>query len=400
MMCIGMCVLALITAGWMMFLSTGFIFEGKPNFENFNNLLDKRIVVTFVGAALMVFLWLVPVTAIRKSGKWLMILGAIFLAAVLWTPLGVSIRGSRRWLDLIAFTFQPLEFVKVAMVIYLSNYFASNYPLRKHEPLSAIAPLGAALILILMVAVQTDLSGAGILFLVALTLAIMAGLHPKTLAISLASIGFVFMGVLAFKPDKLERIFIPITPLHDLGAEGYQSTISIGAITNGEWFGRGAGESIAIYSLPDHLTDFIFSVICEEWGLIGGIILIAVFTILIVSMFTIAFRQKEIFRVFLGSGIAAMITYQAAIHILVTTRLFPSTGQPLPFVSEGGSSFLAAIAGIGIMLNLGRSINDEPEILSAKKPVRIKKEEILSRKPQRPDFSRRTASSSGRRRVI
>jgi hypothetical protein len=80
--------------------------------------------------------------------------------------------------------------------------------------------------------------------------------------------------------------------------------------------------------------------------------------------------------------------------------LFPSTGQPLPFVSEGGSSFLAAIAGIGIMLNLGRSINDEPEILSAKKPVRIKKEEILSRKPQRPDFSRRTASSSGRRRVI
>jgi len=353
-------VFLMIVAGWIMLLDTGLVFEGQQNHAHFSNLVLTRLAGSFVGALLMIGAWLLPARVIRK-----LTIPALFTALVLlmmiWTRYGVAERGSTRWIEIAGIRFQPLEFAKLAIVWFLADQFARTGLLSKVKADRLWFPAVVAILIIGLVAAQPNISGAVFLIGIVFAMAWLAGINWKV-TVGLAVAGTAaFAGLLALHPEKIARLMPVFRPLSDLGGSGYQVGLSQWAITTGGLFGKGPGNSIAMYSLPDHSTDFIFSIICEEWGFVGGFLVIMAFAILVFSGFRLALTQKDRFRLLFGCGVITIIGLQATINIGVTLGLLPTTGMPLPFLSAGGSNLLLSLLEIGLLLNLGRTAGVEVE---------------------------------------
>jgi len=355
-----LCVFLLLAAGWVMLLDSGLVFEGQANPDNFAHLIRARLLGTTVGAVLLLGLWAIPARWVRSLSFPAMIAG-IALLALVWSPIGVAERGSMRWEQLGPFRFQPLEFAKLALVWFLADQFARIGSLDKAAPNRLLFPGLAVVIAIALVGGQPNLSGA--LFLIVLTLAMawIGGINGRFTLMMALSGGAAFAGLLALNPDRLQRFLPVFRPLTDLGGAGYQVGLSLWAVTNGGLFGQGPGGSIAMYSLPDHANDFIFSIISEEWGFVGGIIIILLFAALVYCGFRLALMQNDPFRILLGCGISSIIGLQAAINIGVTLGLLPTTGMPLPFLSAGGSNLILSFMEIGLILNLGQTVGARAE---------------------------------------
>jgi len=348
------CVLFLIAVGWVMLVDTGLIFEGQANPEHFQNLIFKRAIGMGCGFLLLGAIWLLPSKLIRYLSFPVMIL-AVFLLALVFTSLGIEERGSTRWERIGPVIFQPLELAKLAFVWFLADQLARIGPISKAISGKLIFPAIAVIAAVLMVGLQPNLSGAIFLILLTFAMAWLGGLNGR-LALGLTGGGVVaFLGLLALNPDRFERFLPVFRPLTDLEGSGYQVGLSIWAVTTGGLFGSGPGHSVAMYSLPDHTTDFVYSIICEEWGFIGGIIVIALFAVLVLSGFRLALAQRDKFRILLGCGITTIIGLQAAINIGVALGLLPTTGMPLPFISAGGSNLVMSFIEIGILMNLGKT---------------------------------------------
>ena len=217
-----------------------------------------------------------------------------------------------------------------------------------------------------------------------------------------------FAGLLALNSDRLAR-FVAYDPLSNLSDTGYQLSQSLWAVTNGGWFGRGPGGSIAMYSLPDHTTDFVFSILSEEWGFAGGTLVILLFALVVYSGFRIALTQNDPFRLLLGCGIASIIGIQSAVNIGVVLGLLPTTGVPLPFISAGGSNLILSLGAIGLLMNLSRTAGEHyqakavPEtsngkILRYTKSNRTRNK-ISNRSSRKTQKSRNSLSERKRKRV-
>lgn len=349
-----LCVFFLTAAGWVMLFDSGIIFEGTADPAHLYNLLAKRLICSVIGIAALGIFWLFPSAAIRKFSP-LVMLAAVILLLLVWTPLGIVERGSRRWVSLGPFTFQPLEFVKLALVWFIADRFARLGDLARVGIDRLAAPIIFVFLLILLVGLQPNLSGAMFLIMLTFAMAFLSGINHRLL-FTLSTAGIAAMvALLAKNPDRLERFLPVFRPLTDLSDSGYQVGLSLWAITNGKLFGMGPGNSIAMYSLPDHTTDFTFSILCEEYGLLGGAIVVLLFAGLVYSGFRIALSQNDPFRLLLGCGVTTIIGLQAAINIGVTLGAFPTTGMPLPFLSAAGSNLIVSFIEIGILLNLGRT---------------------------------------------
>jgi len=349
------CVFFLMTAGWFMLLDSGLIFEGRPDPVHFHNLVEKRLLCTVVGAALLGIIWLWRPDKLRKLTP-IVVLLALVLLVLVWTPLGVAERGSRRWIQLGPFTFQPLEFAKLALVWLMADRIAALGRLGKVDPRRMLLPLVTVVLLVGLVGAQPNLSGAVFLVVLTFAMACIGGMSRRLVFVLTIGAAAMFAALLARHPDRLDRFLPMIRPLTDLSDTGYQVGMSLWAVTGGGLFGRGPGGSIAMYSLPDHTTDFTFSIICEEWGFVGGAIIILLFAALVYAGFRIALAQRDPFRMMLGCGIAAIIGLQSAINMGVTLALLPTTGIPLPFLSAAGSNLILSLGQIGLLLNLGRTV--------------------------------------------
>jgi len=353
-------VFLMIVAGWIMLFDTGLVFEGQQNHAHFSNLVLTRLAGSFVGALFMIGAWLLPARVIRK-----LTIPALFIAIILltmiWTRYGVAERGSTRWIEIFGIRFQPLEFAKLAIVWFLADQFARTGLLSKVKTDRLWFPAIVAILIIGLVAAQPNISGAVFLIGIVFAMAFLAGINWRLAGGFIIAGVAAFAGMLALHPEKIARLMPWLKPLSDLGGSGYQVGLSQWAITTGGLFGKGPGNSIAMYSLPDHSTDFIFSIICEEWGFVGGFIVIMAFAILVFSGFRLALTQKDRFRLLFGCGVTTIIALQAAINIGVTLGLLPTTGMPLPFLSAGGSNLLLSLLEIGLLLNLGRTAGTEME---------------------------------------
>jgi len=358
-------VFLLVIAGWIMLLDTGLVFEGQENQAHFSTLVTKRFIGSMAGLGLMLIAWLLPPKLVRHLTLPVVII-ALTLLLMIWTPLGVAERGSTRWVQLGTLRFQPLEFAKLALVWFLADQFARTGLLSRIKLDRIWFPAAIAVLMIGLVAAQPNLSGAVFLICLVFAMAWLAGVNWRV-TLGLAAAGAAaFFGLLALHPEKIARLIPVFKPFTDLSGSGYQVGLSLWAIVSGGWFGKGPGGSIAMYSLPDHSTDFIFSIICEEWGFVGGILVILTFTALIFSGYRIALSQRDPFRLLFGCGVTTIIGLQVVINIGVTLGLLPTTGMPLPFLSAGGSNLILSTIQIGLILNLGRTAGVGAEI-SAKK---------------------------------
>ena len=290
---------------------------------------------------------------------------AAVLMLLVKTPLGRSANGARRWLNLGPLSFQPSELAKIAVIVCLSYMIVHMG--KKMNSLRACMTLGGmGTFLALLAYVCTDnLSTAIIIFCITAGMIFVA--HPKTrifLIIAGAAILFVAIIVLIIgqtvqKTDdfRLNRIVAWLHPENATGDAAYQTIQALYAIGSGGFLGRGLGNSIQkLGSVPEAQNDMIFSIICEELGIVGGVILLILFAYLLYRLFFIAQNAPDLFGSLLVSGVFIHIALQVILNIAVVVNLMPNTGVTLPFISYGGTSIMFLMAEMGMALSVSRQI--------------------------------------------
>lgn len=281
------------------------------------------------------------------------------------TPLGTVSNGARRWLRIGPIQFQPAEIAKIAVIVCLSYMIVHMG--KKMNSLKACMTLGAmGTFLALLAYVCTDnLSTAIIIFCITVGMIFVA--HPKTrIFLILAAVAIAFLAILVFvvgqsvkETDdfRLNRIIAWLHPENATGTAAYQTIQALYAIGSGGFLGRGLGNSIQkLGSVPEAQNDMIFSIICEELGIVGGVILLLLFGYLLYRLCFIAQNAPDLFGSLIVSGIFIHIALQVILNIAVVVNLMPNTGVTLPFISYGGTSIMFLMAEMGLVLSVSRQI--------------------------------------------
>ena len=281
------------------------------------------------------------------------------------TPLGTVSNGARRWLRIGPIQFQPAEIAKIAVIVCLSYMIVHMG--KKMNSLKACMTLGAmGTFLALLAYVCTDnLSTAIIIFCITVGMIFVA--HPKTrIFLILVAVAIAFLAILVFvigqsvkETDdfRLNRIIAWLHPENATGTAAYQTIQALYAIGSGGFLGRGLGNSIQkLGSVPEAQHDMIFSIICEELGIVGGVILLLLFGYLLYRLCFIAQNAPDLFGSLIVSGIFIHIALQVILNIAVVVNLMPNTGVTLPFISYGGTSIMFLMAEMGLALSVSRQI--------------------------------------------
>ncbi len=282
-------------------------------------------------------------------------LSAVLLVLVIIPGVGVYINGSRRWLSLGGLSFQPSEIAKFAVVLYMATTLTYRGE-RIRRLFTGIVPvLVVPGVVFLLILEQPNLSTAGSILIVSLILIIMAGAKWRHILLMLAG----GLGVGAFyawsEPYRRRRLLSFRNPFAMMSDEGYQLSQSLIAFGSGGIFGMGLGMGRQKYAyLPYPESDFIFAIVGEDFGLLGCLIVVALFVALMLRGMRIAMRCPDKFGTLLAAGITSSISVQAFLNMGVVVGILPTTGLPLPFFSAGGTSISITMAAIGILLNISR----------------------------------------------
>lgn len=322
---------------------------GNNSFYYFN----KQLMWALIGAFFM------AVTAnydYHKLMKWsnIALFGSLALLVLVLTPLGVVVNEAKRWIKLGTLTFQPSEVAKFGVVLFMATSLSKNYKILKNFGglMFYLVILGIFAGVIML---EPHFSCTMLILSSAAIMLFVAGArwkHILTLAVP-AGVGVVALIVAA--PYRLQRVTTFLDPFKNIRGDGWQIVQSLYAIGSGGIFGAGIGQSRQKYlNIPEPQNDFIFSIICEELGLFGAILVIALFVFLIYRGIKIALSAKDLFGTLLTVGIISLIAIQALVNIAVVTSSIPVTGMPLPFFSYGGTALAITMAEMGVVLNVSR----------------------------------------------
>ena len=340
----------LIIFGLVMMYSASAIYADQK-FHNPTYFLKRQLLTLLFGFPLMLALGRLDYNRLRE---WIVpgLAGtAIALAAALVSP---PVGGARRWIRLGPFGFQPAEFAKLAIVIYLADYLDRKHS-KLETPRGFAAPWIVVGVLLALIAKEPDLGTPALMFGVALLMFYTGGAKLKHIAGMLA----LSVPVLAYEVFKYayrrERLFAFLHPFANARGAGYQLAQSLIAVGSGGWFGKGIGASeLKLMYLPAPHTDFIFPIIAEELGWAGSLVLLVLFALLLVRGIQASRRAPNLYGTLLGGGLSLMIALQAYFNIAMSIGLLPTKGVPLPFFSFGRSSLLVTLASVGILLNISR----------------------------------------------
>jgi len=273
---------------------------------------------------------------------------------------------THRWFRLGPLSFQPSEFAKLVVIFYLA-WFLSIRPAKQASDnprgglsLRAFAPaLGTVLLVIGLILPEPDMGTACMIFLIASVMFFVAGLPLRYfLAVALAALPAVWL-LIVRSPYRLERVHAFFSPGSDPQGHGFQLLQSLIAVGSGGFSGAGLMESRQkLFFLPEAHTDFIFSVICEEFGFLGAVAILVLFAVFGWRGFVAAMKAPDPFGRLLGIGITTMVVGQALVNLSVVLGLMPTKGIPLPFISYGGSSLLGMLLATGVLLNISQHADD------------------------------------------
>jgi len=297
-----------------------------------------------------------PLTFFKKW-SWLFVLINLFLMVLVFIPgIGIVSGGAPRWLNLRFVSFQPSEFLKISFIIYLSAWLMNRVKEKKHS--SSLVPFLFIIgFIVLLLTCQSDASTMGIIFLIGGLMYFSAN-TPFWHNILIFGMGMgIVMLLIKFAPYRLERILVFLKPDTDPMGLGYQLKQALITIGSGGIFGLGLGASQQRFGfLPQTMSDSIFAIFSEETGFVGAFILILIFLIFLWRGLRIAKSVDDNFSQFFAIGFTCWICFQSFINIGSMLGLLPLTGIPLPFISYGGSHLIAELTGVGILLNISKSI--------------------------------------------
>lgn len=291
----------------------------------------------------------------RRLSSPLIVVAVILLLLVFVPGIGLERNYARRWIGWGGFQFQPSEFAKLALVLFMAHKLTERQAeiksfFRGFLPIMFVTACIAGLVYI-----EPDLGTAVMLVLIVLTMSFVAGMRVIHLA-SLFIVGAVaFVAAVIAKPYRVRRVLAFLDPESDIQDRGWQLWQSLIAVGTGGVTGRGLGESVQKdLFLSERQTDFIFAIICEELGLIGALCVLALYGFFFVQGLRVAQRAPDLYGSLLATGVTAMIVWQALINMCVVVGLLPTKGLTLPLISYGGSSLLITMAGIGILMSVSR----------------------------------------------
>jgi rod shape determining protein RodA len=316
-------------------------------------LCFKQMIWFSAGLAVMSLAFLFNYKLLDRWANIIYVCSVILLILVLVA--GKHVSGSRRWLSLGPISLQPSELVKISVIIVLAQYYSKISTPKGMAFRELFKPGVLVLIPFCLIVKQPDLGTALLLVFIAASVTIFARIELRTLFLLTSSC--VLMGPLIWlflKGYQKQRILTFLNPDRDPLGAGYHIIQSKIAIGSGQFLGKGfmKGTQNALSFLPEQHTDFIFSVMAEEWGFLGSAFVLILFFLLIVWALNIAYKCHDNFGVILAVGISAMLFWQVLINIGMVMGLLPVVGVPLPLISYGGSSIITTMASIGLLLNV------------------------------------------------
>lgn len=353
-------VVALTSFGIVMIYSASSVTAAK-NFNDGAFFLKRQGIFALAGFTVAAVVMRVDYRFWRKMAVPLLFVSLILLVLVLIPGIGAKIKGASRWIRLPGFNLQPSEFTKIALILYLA-YSIDKKQDRIRSLSAGFLPYMVVLIILLgLLLKQPDLGAALTLAAVTILMLFAAG----TRLIFILGSGMVALPFVVFliyhSAYRLKRIKAFMNPEQDPTGIGWQIIQSKYAFGAGGFFGQGLGEGKQkLFYLPEAHTDFILSVVGEELGFIGVLIIIGMFFILIQRAMRIAMAAKDTFGRFLALGIAVLFAIEAVVNMGVVTGLLPTKGLALPFLSYGGSSLLVSLFAVGILLNISAGLKLAP----------------------------------------
>lgn len=340
--------------GLVMIYSSSYVWA-EYKFNNAYKFVITQGMFLIIGYLIMIILLKVPYT--KYLAKANIIFGVCFLLLILVLIPGIgSVRnGSRSWFGIGGFGIQPSEFAKLGMIIFTSKYLAYNEKILKNIK-SGVLPILVVLILVFgLIMLQPDF-GTGIIIVISIIgLLFVSGVN-MSFFIKIGILGMIGIVVLIIvAPYRMERIISFLNPWTDPLGSGFQIIQSLYAIGPGGLLGLGFGNSIQKhFYLPEPQTDFIFSIISEEFGFMGVLIVSSLFILIIYRGFRISKNCENRFGKYLAFGISFQLAFQTLLNLMVVVGLIPVTGVTLPFLSYGGSSLLITMISMSILLNISK----------------------------------------------
>ncbi|HNX69359.1 MAG TPA: putative lipid II flippase FtsW [Candidatus Omnitrophota bacterium] len=338
----------------MIYSSSGVLAHEK--YGNPQYYLVRQLFYVFLGSVGFFIAAALPLKFYKDNARAFMLLAILLLMTVYLPVIGHSAGGARRWIHLGAFQFQPVEFAKLACCIYLADYISRKIAwIQKGDMLVFLPPL----ILIGMVCVLTilepDLGSVAFIVMMTSVVFFVSGLQLRYVAGALAVLIPALYFLIIRVPYRLSRLEAYLNPWEDPQGSGFQIIQSFLAFASGGWHGVGLGQSTQkLFYLPSSHNDFILAVIGEELGIAGVLGVIALYVIFFLCTIRMARKTDQPFEKILITSITLLIILQTVIHMMVATGLVPTKGLPLPFISYGGSSIVANLIAVGILMALGR----------------------------------------------
>lgn len=343
-------VMILIIVGLFILYSTS-SYNGRVKFQDEFYYLKKQVFATTLGLLCMYITANIDYHIWQKYAVAAYVISLVLSLAVLF--IGDEYNGSKRWLSFGPLSFQPSEFAKLAVILFLA-YFIGRLG-KKMKKMRTLLLVMVSILPIVGLVGASNLSTAIIILGIGVVLVFVASpLYAQFIWLGVSGVGFLAI-FLALESYRLERLAIWRNP--ELYEKGYQTLQGLYAIGSGGLFGRGSGESIQkLGFVPEAQNDMIFAIVCEEWGLVGAAFLMLLFFFLIWRFFVIAVNAKDLFGSLIATGAMAHIMIQVILNIAVVTNTIPNTGITLPFVSYGGTSVLFLLTEIGLVLNVSHLI--------------------------------------------
>ncbi len=318
--------------------------------------LQKQGICGLIGLVAMFFLSRIPAEFWLKTAWPLYGISIALLLSVLL--FGESVNGARRWINIAGLQFQPSEIAKFTLIVLFARLTKGFGTSARKFRYGVLGFSGALLGILVPLALEKHLSAIMLMGMVAVVMMFVAGTSPKwLLAGAGAAVVFVIVYI-SFMGYAGDRVTAWLHPEQDPGDTGYQILQSLYAIGSGGLFGLGFGRSKQKYLyLPFQYNDYIFAIICEELGLVGALLIIALFAALILRGYWIALRAPDRFSTVLATGLITLIAVQTILNLGVVTNLLPSTGIALPFFSYGGTALAVNLGEMGVVLSVSRYRN-------------------------------------------
>jgi cell division protein FtsW len=318
--------------------------------------IKNQLLFFIIGLILIYIITKLDINFIKKNSNNILLICFILLVLVLIPGIGKVRNGSRSWFGIGPLGIQPSEFAKLGLIIYTSKYLSSNDKIIKNIKTGLLPLFTIILIFALLIMLEPDF---GTMMVIILTLSVLIYVSGPNLKffIKLAMIGLLAItGLIIIAPYRMKRIVSFLNPWSDPLGSGFQVIQSLYAISPFSLLGTGFNSSIQKnFYLPEPQTDFIFSIIAEEFGIIGSIFVITCFTYIFYRSIKISLKQTDLFKKYLSFGLSFGIILQASLNLAVVTNLIPCTGITLPFLSYGGSSLLISMISIGLILNISKN---------------------------------------------